>query len=140
MKGLIFAGGVCLGVLLPCVAQAGGVAVTGKASTLGFGPEVTAGLSDRFNLRGGANLLDYSRSVTQDDNDQFEVNFEYRSVGALLDFHPTGGGFRLSGGAFGNGNKADFIARAAGASYEVGNNRYTVADVGALAGTAEVPS
>src|SRR6185503_10125101 len=60
------------------------------------------------------------------------------SVDGILDFHPTGGGFRLSGGVIGNGNKAGLVARAAGASYEIGNNRYGVADVGALTGAANV--
>jgi hypothetical protein len=138
MSSLRLAGGVCLAVLWPCVTQAGGVAVAGRASTLGVGPEVTARLSDRVNLRVGVNLIDYSRSVTQDDNDEFDVDVRFRSVSGILDFHPTGGGFRLSGGALGNGNKADFVARAAGASYEIGNNRYGVPDVGALIGSATV--
>jgi hypothetical protein len=137
MKGLRLVGGVCL-AMLPSVAQAGGVAITGRANTLGVGAELTAGISDRVNLRVGGNLFDYSRSFTQDDNDEFDLDFEFRSVTGVLDFHPSGGGFRLSGGVIGNGNKARLAARAAGASYEIGGNRYNVADVGTLTGIANV--
>jgi hypothetical protein len=137
MKRLRLAGGLCL-ALLPCAAEAGGVAVSGRASTLGLGAELTAGLSDRVNVRLGGNIFSYSRSFTQDDNDQFDLDFEFRSASGILDWHPSGGGFRLSGGVIGNGNKASLVARAAGATYEIGNNRYNVSDVGALTGTANV--
>lgn len=137
MKGLQLTGGLCL-ALLPCVVKAGGVAVAGRASTLGLGAELTAGLSDRVNVRLGGNIFTYSRSFTQDDSDQFDLDLELRSVSGILDWHPSAGGFRLSGGVIGNGNKAGLVARAAGASYEIGNNRYAVSDVGSLTGTANV--
>jgi hypothetical protein len=130
--------GVCLITLLPCAAQAGGVAVVGRASTMGLGAELVTGVSDKVNLRVGGNLFSYNRSFTQDDNDQFDLSFDFRSVNGVLDFHPTGGGFRLTGGVIGNGNKAGLLARAAGPSYEIGDNRYLVGDVGTLTGTASV--
>src|SRR5687768_3231180 len=137
MKGLRLAGGLCL-ALLPCVGQAGGLAVSGRASTLGLGAELTAGLTSKVNVRVGGNLFDYGRSFTQDDNDRFDLDFELRSVSGILDWHPSGGGFRLSGGVIGNGNQARLVAQAAGATYEIGNGRYAVSDVGVLTGTATV--
>jgi hypothetical protein len=137
MKGLRLGGGLCL-ALLPCAGQAGGLAVSGRASTLGFGAELTAGLTDKVNVRVGGNLFDYSRSFTQDDDDRFDLDFRLRSVSGILDWHPSGGGFRLSGGVIGNGNQAALVAQAAAASYEIGNGRYAVSDVGALTGTATV--
>jgi hypothetical protein len=137
MKGLRLAGGLCL-ALLPCVGQAGGLAVSGRASTLGLGAELTARLTNTVNVRLGGNLFDYSRSFTQDDDDRFALDFELRSLSGILDWHPSGGGFRLSGGVIGNGNQAGLVAQAAAASYEIGNGRYAVSDVGSLTGTVTV--
>lgn len=137
MKQLIsIAGGVFAGILLAAsAAEAGGVALSGRASTLGLGLELTAGLTDRLNVRLGGNTFSYGRTFTEDD-DEFDLDLKLRSFTALLDVHPFAGGFRLSGGFVANDNEASLTGQATG-TYDVGDSTYSASDVGALTGIVD---
>ena len=126
---------VFAGILLASAAEAGGFALSGRASTLGLGLELTAGLSDRINVRLGGNAFSYSRTFTQDE-DEFDLDVKFRSLTALLDVHPFAGGFRLSGGFVSNGNEAALTGQST-SDYEIGNSRYSTAEVGALTGAVD---
>jgi len=130
---------ICLAVsVLVCVflapaAEAGGIALSGRASTLGLGLELTAGLTDRINVRLGGNAFSYDRTFTN-DQDEFGLDIKFRSLTALLDVHPFAGGFRLSGGFVSNGNEAALTGQST-SNYDLGDSRYSTSDVGALTGT-----
>ena len=76
------------------------VALGGKAGTLGGGVELTVGLSPQWNVRLGVNAYNY----TDDGREASGIDYDAKAQAAhgrrlLLDFHPGGRGFRLSGGA-----------------------------------------
>lgn len=100
-------GGLFIMLLCTCSAQAaGGFGAGIKAGTLGGSVELNASLSDYLALRGNFNYLTYSfDSTISDINYDFESDFS--SVGLLLDWHPFGGAFFLSGGAYINNNEID---------------------------------
>lgn len=71
------------------------LAVGVNIGTLGIGAEAATPLATRLNLRGGANLLSYSRNI--DSNGlTYLANFDLRSGQASLDWFPFGGSFHLS--------------------------------------------
>ena len=73
------------------------VAIAGKAGTLGAGAELTVGLSRQLNARLGVNGYNYSDRREASDI-EYDGEAKLRTGTALLDWHPGGGGFRLSGG------------------------------------------
>jgi len=108
--------------------NAGGFGLTAKVSTLGIGADLTYGIMDKLNAR--LNLNGGSLNV----NNEFEgVNYDgkinLQSVGGLLDFHPTGGGFRLSAGIYNNSNNMDVDATGLNNSnVEIGGRRYDLSN------------
>jgi hypothetical protein len=73
------------------------VAIAGKAGTLGAGVELTAGLSRQLNARFGVNAYSYSDRREASDI-EYDGEADLRTATALLDWHPGGRGFRLTGG------------------------------------------
>ncbi|HET9833015.1 MAG TPA: hypothetical protein VFP91_14935, partial [Vicinamibacterales bacterium] len=67
-----------------------------KAGTLGIGFQVGTSLTDRVNVRGGANFLNYSDSITQ-SGVVYNGTLALRSVEAKLDLFVIGG-FRVTPG------------------------------------------
>ncbi|THB74465.1 MAG: hypothetical protein D6B25_13500 [Desulfobulbaceae bacterium] len=76
---------------------------TVKIGTLGPGVEVSGAIIDGLRIRGGFNYLTYSFDSTIGDID-YEFEPEFNSISAILDWHPFGGGFHVSGGLFLNNN------------------------------------
>lgn len=111
---------VCVWMVLVCVAAgayaAGGDAgVTLKAGTPGFGVDVTLGVTEKVNVRLSGNMFSYTYDDYEFDEDEAEIDefvdkmelsLDLLTAGAFLDWHPSGGTFRLSVGAFYNGNEA----------------------------------
>lgn len=85
-------------------ASAGGVGLTLKAGTLGAGLEATVGAGDYLGFRFGVNAMSFGPRVLTDEG-TINTDMEWFSYGALVDIHPFGGGFRLSGGGLINKNK-----------------------------------
>ena len=83
---------------------AGGVGVTVKAGTLGAGLEATVGVNDVLGFRFGINAMNFGPSFTRDEG-TITTDLEWLSYGALVDLHPFGGGFRISGGGLINKNR-----------------------------------
>lgn len=82
--------------LLPTAAVAE-VGIAGTAGTLGLGIEVTVGGPSQLQGRLGIHGYDYSDRREASDI-EYDGKAELRTAKALLDWHPGGGGFRLSGG------------------------------------------
>ncbi len=113
------------------------VAIAGKAGTLGAGVELTAGLSPQLNARLGVNGYSYSdrREVSEIE---YDGEAKLRTGTVLLDWHPGGRGFRLTGGAV--YNDTTFEARSlppASGIYEIGDVPVPASLVGTLDATAE---
>jgi len=130
-----------LSVLLCCAsgcADSGGLAIAGKASTLGLGGELTTGITTNVNARVGINTLDFDFDDEFDDI-EYDVGLDFSSVSALVDWHIFSDSFRISGGVISMDHNLDLDATGpAGESETIGDNTYTWADIGTLSGSVEV--
>jgi hypothetical protein len=111
------------------------VAVAGKAGSLGLGLELTVGLSPQLNARLGANGFDYTDDRRRAGHLEYDATARLRTATALLDWHPGGHGFRLSGGLAYNDTRIDghSLVPASG-SYDIGGVPVPVSLVGTLDG------
>jgi hypothetical protein len=100
-----------LAALLPpgVFAEQLGVGVTAKIGTLGYGADLTIGLGPYLGIRGGYNTYAYEREVTRDEA-TVQGRLDWETIPLLLDVHPFGGGFRISGGPVINNNRIDVTA------------------------------
>lgn len=122
------------------LAESSRVAVTAKASTLGLGADVAFKVAPKVSLRLTGQTLDYDRTDSIDDI-SYDIDLSLQSFGALVDVHPTGGSFRVSGGFLANGNEIDTVANLEPAEfYEIGDEVFTGAELGDLRGTADFDS
>lgn len=127
----------CFLLLLPAAARAQGFALGAKAGTLGFGAELTAGLHERLDFRLGVQGFDYSETREASDI-EYDGDAEARFANAFLDWHPFGGGFRLTGGALYNDSevRGQSLVPASG-TYDIGGVPVPANLVGTLAGRIE---
>ena len=135
MKNLtLIAAASVLAASAPAYAQSepGGLSVGVTGGTLGIGPEVGFRISPTFGIRANATFLGISEDV---DSDGIEYNgdLDLQSYGAMLDVHPFGGGFRISGGARIAKNRIGLKATPT-EDVEVGNRVFTPAQIGTLTG------
>ncbi|MEJ2058603.1 MAG: hypothetical protein P8X39_12280, partial [Desulfofustis sp.] len=77
-----------------------------KIGTMGAGAEISASLIPNTRIRGGINYLVYDFDSTI-DKINYNFDTQFNSISALLDVHPFGGSFFLSGGVYFNNNKVD---------------------------------
>jgi len=109
-----------------------------KAGTLGIGFQVGTSLTSRVNVRGGANFLNYSDSITQ-SGVVYNGTLALRSVEAKLDLFVIGG-FRVTPGLLlYNDNHITATASAsAGQSFTLGGTTYVSSASDPLRGSAPV--
>lgn len=119
-------------------AQSTGISVGLGISTLGGGTNLNFKLQNNLNLRLDGNYLSLSHGDTY-DSVPYDLDIDLRSVGAVLDLHPFGNGFHVSGGVYWNGNRAD-LSSTPSSNVTVGNTTYTAAQVGSLRGELEYNS
>jgi len=112
-----------------------GVGLGAFAGTTGLGVALTLPVHNEYlSVRGILTSLDYDTDDNLDDID-YDINLDLRTAGALLDWHPFGGGFRISGGFF--ALKNDIEGRATPTEeVEIGDSTFTPEQVGTL--TADV--
>ena len=118
-------------LLAASAAPAQEIAIAAKAGTTGLGGEATIGLTGSLNLRGGAAWFKTSRTRTEQQN-TYEATADLSNAFAVVDFHPGGGGFRVSAGAY--FNKSKVTAQSVGDTLIVNGIPYSVQDVGTLTG------
>jgi hypothetical protein len=126
---------LCAGFALSMPALAMDIALGGRAATMGFGGDMTMGVTPWLNIRASANAFNYTYSDTYGDV-SYDAELNLQSAGVLLDFHPFRGNFRLSAGTYVNGNGIDFTGRPT-QNVTIGGQSFTPAEVGTLAGTVE---
>jgi len=91
------------------------LAVAAKVGTLGVGVELSTNIVPFFaNVRLQGNGFNYNTTIT-DTNVTYDAKLKLASVGLLADIYPFAGKFRVSGGAYYNGNKLDMHAKPLGA-------------------------
>lgn len=107
------------------------------AGSNGLGAELKVAVTPNVVLRGSVEGFGLSRDVTYEDID-YNGKLKLFTGGAFLDLHPSSGsGFFLSGGAYVGKRKVSIDARPT-VNVEIGDQTYTPAQVGALAGSVEM--
>lgn len=117
--------------------RAEGVAIGARVSTLGFGGDLVFGLSDRVNARLGGNR----GSVSYEDNVSdvnYDIDLELQSYSLLLDWHPGGGAFRLTGGGVYNATTLEGLAQPTD-EQDIGDHTYTPQQIGTLQAEVDFP-
>lgn len=117
-------------------ADSGGLAFSGKASTLGLGGELTTGITSNVNARVGLNALDFDFDAEFDDV-EYDVGLDFSSFSALVDWHLFESPFRISGGVISMDHTLDLDATPS-ENVDIGDHEYTPAEVGTLSGGVEV--
>lgn len=79
-----------------------GVNVSAKISTLGLGLEVGAPVTEHFSARIVGNSFSYSTDYTDDEDNEYDGKLKLGGFGAVADYHPFKGSFRVSAGAMSN--------------------------------------
>ncbi len=103
-----------------------------KVGTLGVGLDISRALNDGVALRLNVNGLKINRTETLDDVD-YDASLKLLTAGLLADYYPFENGFRLSAGAYYNGNKLDGTATPADTqSVKIGDQTFTGAQLGHL--------
>ncbi|HEY3171481.1 MAG TPA: hypothetical protein VGK86_02795 [Thermoanaerobaculia bacterium] len=129
---------LALGLAAMAVASilpAQGVALAPKVGTTGIGADLTIGLARFLNLRVGAQS--YTRRETRREREiEYDADLKLLSGEILLDLHPGGRGFRISGGAIVNGNEVTAIS-SEDAVYTINGVQYPVGLVGRLRGRVD---
>ncbi len=87
------------------------VSITPEVSTLGYGGSAGFELTPLFGVRVAGHIGSYSRDLNEDA--KYDGKLELNNGGALLDVYPFASGFRLSAGAFANGNKIKLVSKPA---------------------------
>jgi hypothetical protein len=109
------------------------VAIAAKAGSLGLGLELTVKVSPEVNARFGGNAFDYTDDHREVSGIEYDATARLRTATALLDWHPGGHGFRLTGGVVYNDTRIEgtSLPPASGA-YDIGGVPVPVALVGTL--------
>jgi hypothetical protein len=114
-----------------------GVFVAPQLGTLGLGLNVGYQFNEKLKVRLNANHMSFKTSRTVSDID-FNMKFKNNTIGALVDAHPAGTNFRLTGGLYYVDMSADLTAKLGeGKSYTVGEKTYTSDELGNGKGTVE---
>ena len=109
-----------------------------KVSTLGAGIEAAVPLAGKVNLRGGVNIFQYSRGLTN-DGIHYDGQLKFRSGEAHLDWFLIGG-FHVSPGVlFYNGNQLTANASVPGGqTFTIGGTGYQSDTVTPVTGTGKL--
>ena len=110
------------------------IGINPRVGTLGYGIELSAGLSEKLSLSLGTNGYSYKTQKKSGDVD-YDFNLKLRSADLLASYHPFTGAFRLRAGVLFNGNEFLMTGRpSAGQTYDINGTTYTSAQVGTLTG------
>jgi hypothetical protein len=117
------------------------LAVAAQAGTLGIGGALEWPLAPALAVRAGGSYFHGGSRSERAGGNRYAAHLELGSAAALLDWHPTTGGFRLSAGLLYDANRlvGDTVPSAAG-TYTIGNLQLPASLVGTLHGKVDFPS
>jgi hypothetical protein len=120
-------------LMLPGILYSQSVGVKVNAGSLGIGPEVLVRVHENVNARAGINFFSFSTSIETKDSSEFDFDGDLSLFNAnlLVDFHPFGNSFRLTGGLLYNSNKVETVLIPK-KSYNIGGDVYTSAELGVV--------
>jgi hypothetical protein len=123
---------LAIGVAATTAPAAAQVGIGIRASTLGVGGELSLRPSRYLGLRAGGNYLTFSRQATI-EGIAYDMTPRLQSGLAMVDLHPFGGSFHLTGGMLWNSNEGRVEAQLTG-PVTIGAQTYQPSEVGALTG------
>jgi hypothetical protein len=109
------------------------VGVSGHIGTLGVGADLGIGVSRMIGLRAGVNVQPWEPKQTFEDV-EFTLDLASPSYMAVIDLHPAGGSFRVTGGAVYFSREHE-IRGTPTESIDIGGQSYSPTEIGTLAGT-----
>lgn len=114
------------------------IAIGLEVGTLGIGVQAATPLTRTLNVRGGADFLNFSSGFAVDAA-QYQSEAQLRSGHVSVDWHPMGGGFRISPELllFESGFSAS-VSVAGGQAFELGNTAYISSATDPVHGGASV--
>lgn len=118
-------------------AQADDLAIAAKVGTLGFGVEATTNIVPLFaNLRLQGNTFNYNTTITN-TNVTYDGKLKLATLGLLADIYPFAGKFRITGGAYYNGNKLTLTGKPAAGGFTFNGVNYSAAQAGTVTSTVD---
>lgn len=119
---------------LPLSAQTS-LSIGARASTLGFGAEVSKLVSAHLGVRVAA--YRYSHEFDRVESDvEFNVDLKFKGVSALVDLYPSArGSFHLTAGLLTAPAEVDGVGQPTGGTYDFNGTTYTAAEVGTVNGS-----
>lgn len=136
LKILAAAAALALAPAGVALAQSSPLAVGVNLGTPGVGAELKYQLNDSLVVRGSADWLSYSRD-TDYAGIPYEGKLKTATAGLFADWHPGGGAFLVSAGAYFGERKAEIDATPSG-PVDIGGAVFTPAQVGQLTGSVEM--
>ena len=133
-----------LAVALPAILIAPAASALDKfnvgagVSTLGYGVDLNASLSEHFSATVGYNKFDFDGDEETDDV-RYDGKLKLSNTTVKLNWHPFAGGFHVAVGAvIGDINAAVTGVPRNGSNYEFNGVTYSAEDVGTLKGRVEI--
>lgn len=121
-------------------AEDGNFALGVKGGTLGAGVEVTIAIPiEGLNARAQVNGLTLDQDV-EEDGVNYTGELKLFTIGVIVDYYPGDSGFRISAGAYSNGNKFSLTGEGVGGTIEIGDTTYTAAEAGIVSAEVEFGS
>jgi len=91
--------------------QAKDIGATAEIGPTGVGVHIVVPVKDQLNARFGFNALNHNYS-TDTKSAHYDVSLRPRAFDALLDYYPSAGSFRVTGGlVYNKNNKYDVIGK-----------------------------
>lgn len=130
--------GLAMGMLAALAvpaANAATVAVNGHVGTLGGGLDIAMPIvTNKLDARVGFSAFQKSVSRTE-SNVEYDASIKLSTFGAVMDWYPFSGTFRLTAGVYHDGNKFDLTGKpTSSGTYTINGTTYTAAQVGTLNG------
>jgi hypothetical protein len=102
-----------------------------NAGTLGLGGEAVLKMNNSFNLRAGFHTfsLNYNLGSRNSGDFDFSGRMVLRNISGLIDLHPFGNNFRISGGLIYADNDFSAVLKPR-KTYQIGGDLYTAAQLG----------
>ncbi len=117
---------------LTATANAGGLAIAGRAGTLGLGGDVMINLLTDLNLRIGVGAFSFDYEDDYSDI-EYDFDFDLLTFPVTLDWYPFDDKFHISGGVVFNETDVNLDSRYNG-TVEIDGVTYTADEVGTLSG------
>ncbi len=110
------------------------MSLTGKIGTLGIGVELNFGISDSFSTRFGINDYTYMHNANSSMLN-YDFNWQLQTISALVDWYPSAGSFRASGGFLYDNNKNSYVANPTNGNYIINGTTYSSTQITSYQGT-----